>query len=148
MDDLARFGRVLSAAMTKTIEQSVRFPATARGLYDLYIDPKLHQAFTGGPVKISAKSGSKFSAFGGEIWGTTVAAVPAQLIVQRWRSSHFKESDPDSILILMFVQEEKQARIDLAHVNVPKQDHAGVTGGWKKYYWEPLREYLKRRSAE
>jgi len=30
------------------------------------------------------------------------------------------------------------------HANVPKHDHAGVTKGWKKYYWEPLRRYLKR----
>src|SRR6266404_8306294 len=114
--------------MTKTIEQSVRFPATAKQLYDIYIDPKRHAQMTGAPVTISSRPGSKFTAFGGALWGSTLTAVPGKLIVQRWRSSHFKPTDPDSILVLMFSQDGKGGRIDLAHVNVPKQDHAGVTG--------------------
>ena len=130
--------------MTATIEQSVRFPVSAQELYDLYLDPQRHAAFTGAPVKISSKSGSKFSAFDGMLQGVTIAAVPGKLIVQRWRSSNFKETDADSVLVLNFVQEGKRGRIDLAHVNVPKQDHAGVTQGWEKYYWAPLRAYLKR----
>jgi activator of HSP90 ATPase len=131
--------------MTPTIEQSVHFPATARELYDIYMDPKRHSAFTGGPVKISPKPGSKFDAFHGMLSGSTVAVIPGKLIVQRWRSTHFHAGDPDSILILYFIQAGKRGRIDLAHVNVPKQDHKGVTDGWKKYYWEPLRKYLKTR---
>ena len=35
----------------------------------------------------------------------------------------------------------------MVHVNVPVQDHKGVTGGWKKFYWTPLRAYLKKHSA-
>ena len=78
--------------------------------------------------------------------GMTLSTVPGKQIVQRWRSNHFKDSDPDSILVLNFVQDGAKGRIDLAHVNVPKQDHTGVTNGWKKYYWQPLTEYLKSNS--
>jgi activator of HSP90 ATPase len=132
--------------MLKTIEQSVRFPASARELYDIYLDPARHAAVTGGAVKVSAKPGSKFSAFDGLLSGITLAAVPGKLIVQRWRSCEFKDSDDDSVLILRFVQQGKRGgRIDLVHANVPKHDHAGVTRGWKKYYWTPLRAYLARR---
>jgi activator of HSP90 ATPase len=130
--------------MTKPIIQSVRFPTTARKLYELYLDPKRHAAFTGGgKVTISPKPGSFFSAFDEMLTGITLFTIPSQLIVQRWRSMNFKETDLDSILILQFTQTGKQARIDLTHVNVPAQDHAGVTHGWKKYYWTPLRRYLK-----
>jgi hypothetical protein len=66
--------------------------------------------------------------------------------VQQWRGTHWKKSDPDSVLVIYFVQKGKRGRIDLAHVNVPAHDHAGVTSGWKKYYWQPLRKYLKRAS--
>ncbi len=132
--------------MTKTIEQSVRFPASARELYEIYLDAKRHAAFTGAPVKISSKPGSKFAAFNGMLSGMTLSTIPGKQIVQRWRSNHFKGSDPDSILVLNFVQDGTKGRIDLAHVNVPKQDHAGVTKGWKKYYWQPLTEYLKKDS--
>jgi activator of HSP90 ATPase len=132
------------ATMTKTIEQSVTFSATPQELYDIYIDPKKHSAFTGGPVKISAKPGSKFDAFNGMLWGSMISTVPCRQVIQRWRSAHFKESDPDSILILNFVPAGNGARIEMAHVNVPKQDHKGVSEGWPKYYWKPLRAYLKK----
>jgi activator of HSP90 ATPase len=133
--------------VTKAIEQSVRFPVSARALYDLYMDPRKHAAFTGAAVKISAKPGSKFSAFDGMLSGVTLAAVPGRLIVQRWRGSHWKAADPDSVLVLAFAQDGIQGRIDLTHVRVPRHDHAGVTQGWKKYYWTPLRTYLKGRGG-
>jgi activator of HSP90 ATPase len=130
--------------MTKPIVQTAKFPASAKDLYDIYLDPKRHAAFTGGPVKISPKPGSKFDAFKGMLSGSTIAVVPGKMIVQRWRSMHFKKSDLDSILVLTFSQEGKQGRIDLVHVNVPVHDYKGVTTGWKKYYWMPLRAYLKK----
>lgn len=132
----------------KTVEQSVRFPATARELYDLYVDPDLHAAFTGAAVMISAAPGSPFSAFGGTLEGATLHTVPGQLVVQRWRSSQWKQGDIDSTLVLRFVQDGDQGRIDLVHVNVPEHDYAGVTVGWGKYYWEPLRKYLKQRKGK
>jgi activator of HSP90 ATPase len=129
------------------IQYTVRFNATARELYDLYIKPELHAAFTGAPVKIGARTGSRFSAFGGQIWGVMLFADPGRMIVQRWRSTHFLEADTDSILILTFTQESNRGRIDLQHLNVPKQDHAGVTNGWEKYYWKPMHAFLKHRHA-
>jgi hypothetical protein len=68
------------------------------------------------------------------------------MIVQSWRGTHFKASDPDSILILRFSKAPGGAQVDLTHVNVPEQDHAGVTKGWPKYYWEPWKKYLKGRA--
>jgi activator of HSP90 ATPase len=131
--------------MTKPIVQSITFNTSAKELYGIYMDPKRHAKVTGAPVKISSKPGSKFTAFGGMLWGSTLVAIPSKLIVQRWRSENFNKTDLDSILVLEFSQEGSEGRIDLVHVNVPEQDHAGVTNGWKKYYWEPLRKYLKPR---
>src|SRR5450755_762624 len=130
--------------MTKAIEQSVHFAATAKKLYDIYMDPKRHGAFTGGKVVIGSKAGGKFSAFDGMLSGSTLMTVPGKLVVQRWRGSHWKKADLDSVLIIKFVQDGKRGRIDLVHVNVPEHDHAGVTEGWKKYYWTPLSAYLSK----
>jgi activator of HSP90 ATPase len=131
--------------MTKPIIQSLDFPATAKQLYNLYMNPKLHAAFTGAPVKISPKPNSPFTAFNGMLTGTMLQTIPGKLIVQRWRGTHWKKTDLDSILILIFTQNGKLARIDLTHVNVPQHDHAGVTSGWKTYYWRPLNAYLKTK---
>jgi activator of HSP90 ATPase len=130
--------------MLKTIQQSVRFPDSAKELYNIFMSPRRHADFTGAPVKISAKPGSKFSAFDGMLSGSTLLTVPGKLLVQRWRGNHWKNTDLDSTLILTFVQDGKQGRIDLVHVNVPEHDHAGVTKGWKTYYWGPLKKYLKK----
>ena len=132
--------------MPGLIKQSVTMPASAKKLYDMYLSPRAHAAFTGAPVAIGRKPGSKFSAFGGEISGTILATVPNRLIVQRWRSSHFAPSDPDSTLILCFTPlKANSARIDLLHVHVSDVDYKGVSEGWPKYYWKPWRKALAKR---
>lgn len=133
----------MTTLTTKPIHQSVRFPATARQLYDLYMNPKKHSAFSGAKVTISARTGSPFRAFDGQLSGVILFTIPGKLIVQRWRSTQFYKTDPDSILILAFAQDGQQGRIDLTHVNVPPQDNAGVIRGWRQYYWTPMRAYLK-----
>jgi activator of HSP90 ATPase len=133
--------------MLKTIEQSVYFPASPKELFQIYIDPKKHAAMTGAPVTLQARTGGKFAAFGGMLSGTMVAIVPNRLIVQQWRSMMFKKNDLDSTLVLSFIPVGKGCRIDLVHVNVPKHDFLGVTRGWPKYYWKPLRAYLKKLKA-
>jgi len=132
--------------MTKTIEQSVRLAATPKQLFDSYLDSKLHSSVTGGEARISRKAGGKFTAWNGQLLGHNLVIVPNKMIVQAWRSSHWKAADPDSILILRFSEAPGGARIDLAHVGVPEHDHKGVTLGWKKYYWEPWKKYLAGKS--
>ena len=132
--------------MTKTIQQSVRFPVPPEELFDTYLDAKRHAAVTGGKVSISARVSRKFTAFDGMILGRNLVIVPKRLIVQVWRSAQWKDDDLDSILTLLFSGTPNGGRIDLFHVNVPAHDHEGVTEGWKKYYWRPWREYLKQCS--
>jgi activator of HSP90 ATPase len=131
--------------MAKIVSQSVLLPASAKELYSSYLSPSRHGAITGGPVVVSPRAGSTFRAFGGALRGRMLQTIPGRLIVQSWRSSAFKKSDPDSTLIIRFTQNGKRARVDLVHVNVPDHDYAGVSKGWKSYYWKPWRKYLSRR---
>ena len=78
------------------------------------------------------------------IMGKTLHIVPKRLIVQAWRAAHWKQEDIDSILVLHFLPEGKDGRIELVHVNVADHDFKDVTLGWKRYYWKPWREYLKK----
>ena len=131
--------------MTKLVRQSVTLPASARELYAMYLSPRAHKAITGGKVVISARPGSKFSAFNGMLRGRMLHTVPGRLIVQAWRSSGWKKGDLDSTLILRFTSKGKKGCIELVHANVPDHDYRGVNNGWKKYYWRPWRKYLSRR---
>jgi activator of HSP90 ATPase len=134
--------------MTPTIEQSVTFKATPAELYELFMDSAKHTAATGAPAKISRKVGGKWSAFGGMILGENLALVPNRMIVQSWRSTAWKASDQDSILVVEIRKIPGGAAINLAHVSVPPYDHKGVTEGWRKYYWETWDEYFKARKRK
>lgn len=118
-------------------------PAQAETLFEMYLDPKVHQAITGAPVVIGDERGAPFEAFNGSLTGTTIEVIRFSLIVQSWRSTEFKETDPDSTLILSFTPEGNEGRVDLIHLDVPDQDYEGVNQGWEQYYWVPWRRYLK-----
>ena len=134
--------------MSKTIHLAASLPASPDRLYDMYLDPEEHSAFTGAPVTISPVPGTMFSAFDGILSGTILQVVPKRLIVQSWRSPHWGESDLDSTLILTFYPEREGGRIELVQVNVAESDFAGVCHGWEKFYWTPWREYLTRGEDE
>jgi activator of HSP90 ATPase len=128
--------------MRSLITQSIILPAPAEELYATYMDPALHAAVTGAPVTVSAEHGTPFRAFDGQITGTMLSAIAPRLIVQSWRSTNFRDADPDSTLILAFVPEGAAGRIDLIHIDVPEQDYQGVNQGWEQYYWGPWRRFL------
>ena len=131
--------------MSHTITLAVDLPAKPAQLYNTYINPKLHAALTGFPVKIAARAGARFEAFGGALSGTILQLVPKRLIVQSWRSTHFGKRDLDSTLVLTFLPHGKGGRIMLTHVNVAERDYGGVSDGWAKYYFVPWRAYLESR---
>ncbi len=130
--------------MLKLIQQSVVLPATPERLYEMYLDPVLHAAFTGAPAMISEVPGSEFRAFGGTLGGKMLDTLSHKLIVHSWRASHWTAADLDSTLILTFWPDAVGGRIDLTHVNVAEHDFEGVTEGWEKYYWGPWRAYLRQ----
>lgn len=129
--------------MSSTISLAVDLPAKPARLYQMYLNPKLHAAFTGSPVRIAARAGARFEAFGGALTGTILQVVPNRLIVQAWRSTNFGKRDIDSTLVLTFLPRGKGARIELKHLNVSERDFGGVSAGWSKYYFLPWRAYLE-----
>ncbi|HET7874268.1 MAG TPA: SRPBCC domain-containing protein [Methylomirabilota bacterium] len=134
--------------MTRAIQQSVRFPVRPDVLYRLYTDSKQHAAATGGRAHVSARPGSGFTAFGGMLRGRMLAVVPGRMVVQTWRGSTWKKSDLDSVLVITFGPARGGGRVDLVHVNVPAKHHAGITRGWRTYYWKPWRAHLRARARQ
>jgi hypothetical protein len=94
-------------------------------------------------AKISRKAGGAFTAFDGALHGKNLLVVPRKMVVQAWRATHWKKSDADSILMLLFSGTKKRGRVDLAHANAREHDHKRVTEGWRRYYWAPWRAYLR-----
>ena len=128
----------------KIIKQSVTLPASPDRLFDMYLDPAIHGAIAGGKVNISSTSGSEFRAFDGMISGKTIAVVPKKHIVQLWRGKQWKPEDRDSLLILTFLPDGLNGKIELTHLDVPESDFDNVNKGWLDYYWKPWKAYLEK----
>ncbi len=138
------FFLLVSLKMPKNLMLAAALPAAPDRLYDMYLDPQAHAAFTGMPVTISPQAGSPFRAFDGQISGAILHVEPKRLIVQRWRSVNWPAGGVDSVLVLSFLPDPGGGRIELVQVNVADEDFPGVSHGWEKYYWTPWREYLTR----
>ena len=130
--------------MPRTLIQAATLPASPERLFDMYLDPKSHAAFTGSPVEISEKPGSAFRAFDGALEGVMLHTHPKRVIVQTWRSRGWESDAVDSTLILSFHSQGDAGRIELVHVNIPESDYAGVSQGWEKFYWARWRDYLEK----
>jgi activator of HSP90 ATPase len=128
--------------MAQTVHQTIILPARPDRLFDMYLDPKEHAAFTGAPVTIAARPGAAFSAFGDKLSGTILHVAPKKMIVQTWRSVNFPAEAIDSVLVLTFWPNEQGGRIELTQVNVCDEDFEGVNKGWPKFYWEPWKAHL------
>jgi activator of HSP90 ATPase len=127
--------------MTPAILQHVKFHASPKILFEMYMDSGKHAAATGAPAKMSRKIGGEWHAHGGAIGGKNLLIVPGQKIVQAWRATHWKKGE-SSVLILTFEKAPGGSLVNLVHVGVPQHDQKGVRNGWPNYYWKPWKKYL------
>lgn len=130
--------------MSKHIVSSAVLPARPERLYEMYLDPESHSAFTGGTVEIGPHPGDPFRAFDGMLTGSMIHTQAGRLIAQTWRSTSWPAEASDSVVVLTFWPQAGEGRIELVHAHVPDEDVDGVSEGWHKYYWGPWRTYLSR----
>jgi activator of HSP90 ATPase len=131
--------------MSRTIAHTVTLPAPPERLFQIYLSSREHGAAIGSTAKVSRRAGGPFTAFRGMLRGRMLAILPRHLIVQTWRGSDWKKSEPDSILVLAFSKATRGGRITLVHANVPERHQAAIRKGWQTYYWRPWRRYLSGR---
>lgn len=133
--------------MAKTIRQTVILDASPHAVFEALLDSKKHSAFTGDEATISRKVGGNISAFGGYATGKNLRIEKDKVIVQSWRTTDFKEKEPDSKVMFHFSARGKGTRLMFVHSDVPNRLAEDLAQGWKDFYWEPLKAYLKRPTA-
>ena len=126
---------------TKTIQQTVRFKASPRDVYELLMDSKKHQALSGEKAIISTKVPGKFTAWNGYITGFNLALKPGAKIVQAWRATGWW---PNHYSIAVFdIQKAKHgAVLRFTQIGLPPQRYSGHYRGWIEAYWTPMKEVL------
>ncbi len=133
--------------MAATIRQTVLVDAPPHAVFEALMDSKKHAAFTGEKANISRKVGGKMTAGDGYIVGRNLRIEKDKVIVQSWRTTDFRESDPDSQIMFHFSKKGKGTRLMFVHSKVPDRLTESLRQGWIDYYWVPLKAYLEKPTA-
>ena len=138
---------VLNKSEVTTITQKIIIPKVIpKEVYQAYIDPKKHSQFTGSEATGKPVVGGKFTAWDGYISGKFLELEEGKHVVQEWTSTDFPEGAPPSKLELTFREVPKGTEIVMVHSNVPKDQGDETAEGWTEFYWEPMKQYFKKKS--
>lgn len=120
---------------------STMLKASPKTIYDIWLDSEGHSKMTGGFAEITDQEGNSFSAWDGYISGKNLELEPGKRIVQSWRTTEFKEDEPDSQIEVLLEEKNDQTELTLIHTNVP-EDGEPYIQGWHDHYFEPMKEYF------
>jgi len=88
------------------------------------------------------------TAYGGYISGKVLGLWPAMGLLQTWRTTEWPKGAPDSRLEIRLAPAGKGTRLTMIHSEVPASQASRYAGGWKVFYWAPLKRYLKGRPTK
>ncbi len=132
------------ASRVKTIRQRAVVKATPIQVYDAFVTPRLHSAFTGSPATGSARVGGKFTAWDGYISGVNRELVRGRKIVQDWKTTEWPEGAEPSRVEFTFKAVRGGTEIRMVHSKVPAEQADDYRQGWIDFYWTPLADYFGR----
>ncbi len=132
--------------MTYDFKLSCTLPASPEAVYDAWLDSACHSAMTGAPAKIGKRVGDPYSAWDGYIAGKTLELVPGRRIVQSWRTSDFLHGDPNSTITVELEPTKTGTRLTLTHSDVPDDQTDYESGGWRDFYFSPMKAYFAREN--
>lgn len=133
--------------MSEIIQLAAEFPVPMDVVYDAWLDPVEHAAFTNSAAKSDPWVGGKFSAWDGFIFGIYEILEPKYHIVMRWRTTDFLPEDIDSVLDLLLMPEGDGCRLILTHSNLPEGREDEFEDGWEAYYLAPMTGYFHRKAG-
>jgi len=128
-----------------TIKQTTLIDASPLEVYEAYVDPKKHAAFTGQAATGTPRVGGSFSAGDGYSRGKYLRLERGKRILHDWKTTEWPEGYPPSLLELTLKAKGKKTELTMVQSNVPEEQVDYYADGWREYYWEPLREYFKNR---
>ncbi len=133
--------------MATTIRQTVTFDVPPHAVFEALLDSRKHAAFTGQKASISRRVGGKMSAGDGYIEGKNLRIEKDKIIVQTWRTTDFREGEPDSQVMFHFSKKGEGTRLMFVHSKVPDRLAEEFRQGWIDFYWVPLKAYLESPTA-
>jgi len=125
----------------KTIKQSYSINASVENVWQALVDPKIIDKWGGSPAQMNDKVGTKFTLWGGDIYGKNIKVSQNKELVQEWFGGKWEK--PSKVT---FTLKEKggKTEVNLLHEDVPDEEANDIDDGWKTYYLGPLKELLEK----
>ena len=130
--------------MADSLHLETTIPATAKQVYEAWMDSRKHADFTGDTADIQPEVGGSFTIGSGYITGQNLELEPYQRIVQAWRTSEFPDPAPDSWLEVILQDTPNGCSLTLTQEKLPEDQVESYRRGWQEYYFEPLKEYFSK----
>jgi uncharacterized protein YndB with AHSA1/START domain len=134
--------------MPYTYTLTAKIPATPEEIYDAWLDSIGHSEMTGSDATMSDQVGAAVSAWEGYISGRNLELVPAERIVQTWRTTNFSDDQEDSIITIVLEEADGGTLLTLEHSNVPDEQTNYENGGWQSNYFEPMIAYFSESEVD
>ncbi|MDA4125792.1 MAG: SRPBCC domain-containing protein [Thaumarchaeota archaeon] len=128
----------------EVIKQVAIIDASPVEVYEAYVDPKKHAAFTGDSATGTAKVGGKFAAGNGYISAKYLELEKGKRILHEWTTTEWPKGYPPSLVELILKPKGKKTELTMIHSKVPAEQAADYDQGWRDYYWEPMKKYFKK----
>ena len=133
--------------MPYTYTLTTTIPASARAIYEAWLDSIAHSEMTGSAAEMSDEIDAEVSAWDGYISGRNLELVPGERIVQSWRTTKFDDDQDDSVVTVLLEEAEDGTLLTLIHSNVPDDHRSYEEGGWQSNYFEPMQAYFAALEA-
>lgn len=129
----------------KTIKQTYAIGAPVSVVWEALVNPKKINEWGGGPAKMDDRAGTKFTLWGGSIWGKNLKVIPEKELVQEWFSDEDTKWDKPSIAAFTLKKDKDGTVLELIHTDVPDKYAKSIEEGWREYYLGPLKEYAQNQ---
>ena len=122
------------------IEQKYNIKAPVDKVWQAFVDPKIIDQWGGGPAEMDGEEGTRFSLWGGDIYGTNTKVIKHKLLEQNWFGGKW---DKPSKASFHFTAKGDRTELKLVHKNIPETAVRDIEQGWKDYYLGPIKELLE-----
>jgi len=124
------------------INQKVTFNTSPEILYNMLMQEKKHEAFTGAEAKISYRVGGEFSVWDGYITGKNILLEKGKMIVQEWWCGDLPDGHNTTVTFSFSVIKNNKTQLAFTQTNVPPDQYDALSKGWIDFYWNPMKQYL------
>lgn len=134
---------------TKSISLTEVFMGSKNDVYDAFINIPKVKAWSQNSLKYSPESkgtqnmvkDTSFELFGGNVSGTFTKLVPNERVEMNWRLKQWKQGH-FSTASLDFENADNGTKVKLSQKNVPAEFTANTLEGWKRYYFQAIKQTL------